>query len=194
MCDYSGKLIAWLDRELVDVQMAEVQRHIGECSECQARLANYEQVSKTFDAYCDVVTAGKVSRGRPWVTVLSTAAAAALAATLALVLLRAPIEPLAIPPAVVAAPQAIVLAPTPMPSKTVHRRRTTSHLRVQASDWLPTEPAIQIAIPAESMFPPGAVPEGVNFTADVSLGPDGSAQQIRLRPRLIGFERRATQP
>jgi hypothetical protein len=28
----------------------------------------------------------------------------------------------------------------------------------------------------------------------VSFGPDGSAQQIRLRPRLIGFERRTTQP
>ena len=43
------------------------------------------------------------------------------------------------------------------------------------------DPAIQIAIPADSMFPPGAVPEGVNFVASLSLA-DGSVQAIRLQP------------
>jgi hypothetical protein len=54
-----------------------------------------------------------------------------------------------------------------------------------------SEAAIQIAIPAEAMFPPGAMPEGVTFVADVSIGADGSVEQLRLRPRLVRFERGA---
>lgn len=194
MCDYSGQLMAWLDRELSDDQMAEVQHHIGECTECRTWVSKYEQASKTFDAYCDAVAAVQARSGRPWVPMLSAVAAAMVAATLALVLLRAPAKQPAIPPAAVAASQANVLESMPTSGKAVHRLRAASHRQVQTAAWLPTEPAIQIAIPAESMFPPGAVPEGVNFTADVSIGPDGSAQQIRFRPRLIGFERKATQP
>jgi hypothetical protein len=41
--------------------------------------------------------------------------------------------------------------------------------------------AIQIAIPAEAMFPPGAMPAGINFVADMRIALDGSVQQIRLR-------------
>ena len=62
------------------------------------------------------------------------------------------------------------------------------------ANWLPAEPAIEIAIPADAMFPPGALPEGVNFTANISIAADGSAQQVRLQPRLIAFERKANQP
>ena len=194
MCDYSGKLMAWLDRELSDDQMAEVQHHIGECTECRTWVAKYEQASKTFDTYCDAVAAVKTRSGEPWVPMLSAVAAAMVAATLALVLLRAPAEQPAIPLAVVAVSPANVFESMPTAGKEVHRRRAASHPQAQTAAWLPTEPAIRIDIPAESMFPPGAVPEGVNFTADVSFGPDGSAQQIRFRPRLIGFERKATQP
>ena len=53
---------------------------------------------------------------------------------------------------------------------------------------------IQIAIPADEMFPPGAVPEGIHFVADLTIAPDGSAERLQLRPRLAGFERRTTQP
>jgi hypothetical protein len=45
----------------------------------------------------------------------------------------------------------------------------------------PMDTAIQIAIPAEAMFPPGAMPAGVNFIADLRIAPDGSVQQVRLR-------------
>lgn len=64
---------------------------------------------------------------------------------------------------------------------------------IQNVSSLPAEPAIQIAVPAEAMFPPGAVPEGVNFIADLTIAADGS-EQVRLRPRLARFERRTTQP
>jgi hypothetical protein len=55
-------------------------------------------------------------------------------------------------------------------------------------------PAVEIAIPADDLFPPGAVPPGVVFTADVTIVPESSAQQISLRPQLARFERRLTQP
>jgi hypothetical protein len=187
--------MAWLDRELGNDEMVEFERHIGACSECRNRLEFYKQASATFDAYCDAVLSAKTQRKRlpRSVPMLTTAAATAITATL-LVLLRERVEPPALPPPVqvqVQAPTpAMVLenvpAPTPAPSKTVHRpRATTTGTPRQTANWKPTERAIQISIPAESMFPPGAVPQGVNFIADLSIAADGSAEQIRLRPRLM---------
>jgi Putative zinc-finger len=196
MCDHSGKLMAWLDRELGSDEMAELERHIGSCGECRSQLESYKRVSATFEAYCDAVLSAKTQRRRlpRWVPVLTTAAALAIAATLVLVLLRTRVEPVTPPPVVQAQapPPAIVVerAPTPASRKAAHRQRPAARAPRQTANWQPTERAIQISIPAESMFPPGAVPEGVNFIADLSIAADGSAEQIRLRPRLIGFERR----
>jgi len=67
-------------------------------------------------------------------------------------------------------------------------------LESEDSEWLEPEPAVEIAIPADAIFPPGAIPENVGFTADVTIAPDGSAQQIRLRPQFTEFERRSTRP
>jgi hypothetical protein len=69
---------------------------------------------------------------------------------------------------------------------------STTKVQGQSADWEAEEPAIQVAIPAEAMFPPGAVPEGMNFVADVSIGADGRVEQLRLRPAR--FERRTDQP
>jgi hypothetical protein len=201
MCDHSGRLMAWLDRELGNDEMVELERHIGACSECRSRLDSYKQSSATFDAYCDAVVSAKTHRRRVprWVPVLTTAPAAAITVTLALVLLRARVEPPALPPPVQvqvqANPSAMVLenapAPTPAPGKTMHRPRvTTPGTPPQTANWQHTERAIQISIPAESMFPPGAVPQGVDFIADLSIAADGSAEQIRLRPRLMEVQRR----
>jgi hypothetical protein len=174
--------------------MAEVQRHVQECIECRTQLAKYELVSRSFDAYCFAAMAAKLPRLRSrWVSLLPAAAAVALVATLAWALLRPRVQPLvpASRPAVISAGPAIVPETAPAERKTTHRRRAPSPVPVQKPQWQPPEPAIQIAIPADAMFPPGAVPDGVNFTADVSFAPDGSTQQIRLRPRLVQFERRA---
>lgn len=193
MCDDSGKLIAWLDGELGDERMAEVQGHLQECLECRTQLANYRQVSKAFDVYCDAAVAAELLRRQPrWVSALPATAAVALAVTLAVIMFRPSVKPTSPAPLhaeVVARPDAVPET-TQTASKPTRRLHMASHARAQAANWLPPEPAIEIAIPAEAMFPPGALPEGVNFTADVSFGPDGSAQQIRLRPRLVGFERR----
>jgi len=200
MCDHAGRLMAWLDRELGNDEMVELERHIGACSECRSRLESYKQASATFDAYGHAVLSEKTQQKRlPWVPVLTTAAAAAITATLVLVLLRARVEPPALPPPaqvqVQAPPPAMVLenvpAPSPAPSETMHRPWTTTPgTPRRTANWQPTERAIQISIPAESMFPPGAVPQGVNFLADLSIAADGSAEQIRLRPRLMEVPRR----
>lgn len=175
--------------------MAEVHRHVRDCFECRKRLEACEQVSGTFDAYCDAVMAAK--RGRrllPWAAVWAGATAVAVVAALILIFVYTRVGPLVVFPSVAAVSPASALPSSPAPLKVVQRRLAVPQSKTQTVDWLPAEPAIQIAIPAESMFPPGALPEGVSFTADLSIAADGSAQQIRLRPRLVPFERRTIQP
>jgi hypothetical protein len=58
----------------------------------------------------------------------------------------------------------------------------------------PYEPVIEISIPADEMFPPGAVPPGMGFAADLAIAADGSPDRLRLQPRLVGFERRTSVP
>jgi hypothetical protein len=205
MCELSGKLVAWLDQELEIVEMAQMQRHIQDCVECRSQLDVCQAVSRKFDAYLDAVVASKPQHRVPHaVFVLSVAATAALAVAIFLAIQHKHIEsPLGPVPTIGIASSTVVVheaAPVPVPTRAVRRRHVEHPAQNSlaqnqiATNWTPPEPAIQIAIPAESMFPPGAVPEGVNFTADLKIAADGSAQQIRLRPRLIGFERRTTQP
>jgi Putative zinc-finger len=200
MCELSGKLVAWLDQELDVDEMAQVQRHIQDCVECRSQLDACQTVSRKFDAYLDAVVASKPQRRVPrWVPVLSVAASGALAVAIFLgVQHKRPESPFVPVPAIQMAPSTVLreAASVQLPARAVRRRHAVhSPAKNQiATNWTPPEPAIQIAIPAESMFPPGAVPEGINFTADLRIAADGSVQQIRLRPRLIGFERRTTQP
>jgi len=183
MCDVQAKLIAWLDRELSSDEAAGVERHIEVCNECRSRLATYEQVSNTFDVYCDAVMAAKMRRRVPrWVPVLASAAVAAVVMFLAFS--RTHVEP---PPVLIPTITAASVAlPAPpelesAPRKTIHRRHTVAPVQVRAAKWQPMETAVQIAIPAEAMFPPGAMPKGMNFIAELSIAPDGSVRQVRLR-------------
>jgi hypothetical protein len=198
MCELSGKLMAWLDHELQNDEMGQVQQHIQACALCQSQLGAFQQASSAFSAYRDAVLASKsVPRLPRYVPALSVATALATAAALFLFFHHTRVEPLLAPPSSAqAAPPAALLgkASVPAPSKTIHRRRASSPALTQGVTLPPAEPAIQISFPVESMFPPGAVPEGISFTADVSIAADGSPQQIQLRPRMIGFERRPVQP
>jgi hypothetical protein len=165
MCDYSTKLVAWLDRELGDDQMAELERHVENCGDCLGQLRQYERVSKSFNAYCEAVMLAKVQRaGLPRVLAFCGAAVATLAAGVVLLLLPHRVE-LPVPPAPVVARRtsALEAVPAPRRSGVVHRRHAVPRAQEQSADWPPAKPRIEIAIPAESMFPPGAVPEGVNF-------------------------------
>ncbi len=195
MCEFSGKLLAWFDRELPAGEAADVERHVHVCSECRSQLATYERVSAAFEAYCDAAMSSKVRR-RPPRWVLAMSGAAAVAAALFLSWPHARLQPPRAPAPAAAASQLLVLEterPPAVPvksavlSKEVHRRQLVSaaprqDVMRQNATWLPAEPAIQIAIPAEAMFAPGAVPEGVSFAADLTIAADGSAQRLRLRP------------
>ena len=210
MCEYSEKLIAWLDHELSGDETARVEQHVRDCHECRSQAEAYRGVSGTFDAYCDAVMES-TARGRMprWVPVLSSVAAVVFAAVLLLFVWntrRAPVVPPAVknsPPAALVEPVVksvvepipeVTSAAAPTVNRSVHHRREPVRVLSENANWVPAEPAIEIVVPAESMFPPGAVPDGFAFTAHLSLAADGSAQQIRLRPQLVGFERRINQP
>jgi len=210
MCDFSGKLIAWLDQELPAGEAAEVERHLADCSQCRSDAETFKQVSGELDAYCDSAIASSGRRAAlRWAPVASAAGAVAALAALFLAMPRAHVQPPAFhaPQTVISASSAALAAGVPASISSIQktRRRLSAipaSIRNVNSAPAPNQnaglqldqPMIQIAIPADEMFPPGAVPEGMNFVADLTIGPDGSAERLRLRPRLAGFERRTTQP
>jgi anti-sigma factor RsiW len=211
MCEYSQKLVVWLDRELSAEETTEVERHLEGCSECRSCADEYKKVSVEFDAYCDAAMASTARPGAPhWMPVAAAAGALSALAALFFAMPRTRIEPPAFhaQQAEVATSPAIVgaAAPTSVSStiQRVHRRQAIAPVQIQNANAapaqnqnayvLPDEPMIQIAIPADEMFPPGAVPEGIHFVADLTIAADGSAERLRLRPRLAAFESRTTQP
>jgi len=218
MCDFTEKLMAWVDKELSDNDAAAVERHLQGCPECRDRLDTYRQLSGAFDrycdAYCDAVTASKpgLKLTRGVLTISGGVAVAAAVAMFFTLAARWRVEPAApsaapiltvidvaktLPPAHVAQPAPAVIRPA---ARIESRRRAEQAKQAAAqrpseeTSWLASEPAVEVTIPADAIFPPGAVPEGVGFTADVMIAPDGSAQQVRLRPQLREFERRPTRP
>lgn len=210
MCDFNGRLIAWLDHELPKDEAGDVGRHVQACGECQKRVDAYERASTAFNAYCDALNAAELRRRVPrWKVGGLGIGAAAAVMVLALLAQHRNTE---VPQLQVSAPTAkarpTVLADATgaraslsetVPIKAislrkVRRRNVVAPVQKQDPNLLPAGPAIQITIPAEAVLPPGAIPPGANFVVDLSIAPDGSAQGLRLRPQLAGFERRATQP
>jgi len=217
MCDMTGKLVAWLDGELASDDSAQVERHLGVCEECRQRSESYRRLSSAFvgycDAYCDAVMASKARKERSRRALTMALAAAAAVAAVFLLSARIRLQK----PATAGSPAVEHLAAAPAPVSpanvvqtndasvaTPPQRDRTRRARAQASAS-PTqfqkaawpgdgEPTLEIAIPGEALFAPGALPEGVGFTADVTIAPDGWAQQMQVRPQLAEFERRATQP
>ena len=180
MCDFSGRWVAWMDRELPDNEAADVERHVRDCSECRRRVDAYKQVSRAFVAHCDAVMDGTTRRRPRWVPVLAGATAAAT--VLFLVFQPASVKQIPVRPPVADASPAIILETAPKPVKPVHRRRGIAPAKTPNANWALPETPIQIAIPVEAMFPPGAVPEGITLIADVSMAADGSVQGLRLQP------------
>ena len=189
MCDVSGRLLAWMDGELAENDHAAVKQHVQTCEECKGRVAAYEDVSRRFGAYCNAVlrtsTGMTAATTKPrrrisrWAPVL---VAAAVAAVLVVALLPRSAKPMPVAPQVAETRPAITVETPATPLKRVQRRHVAAHPKTPGSNWAMAEPAIQIAIPADAMFPPGAVPEGVTFVANLSLTTDGSVQGIRLQP------------
>ena len=61
MCEYSGRLIAWLDRELPDEEATNVAWHLGQCAECRQAVRAYEEVSGAFLACYEARCARKAA-------------------------------------------------------------------------------------------------------------------------------------
>jgi anti-sigma factor RsiW len=240
MCDFSGKLVAWMDGELRESDTVDVERHLSACGECRELLASYEQASGAFKAFCEATfTAGTRQPGLPRQALVAYVAAGVAAAVAIAVLLLSPLERVAQTPArlesaagtmhaaeegangrsVEALAAIRARAETALPavragnianmagrtyaSQVSPKQSPGSQRQItptpepaprQSADAFPVEPPIQIDIPADAMFPPGAFPPGMTFSADLTISADGSPERLGLRPRLAGFERRTNQP
>lgn len=241
MCEFSRKLVVWMDHELGRDEAAEVEQHVAACTECRSCVAEFKRVSGEFSAYCDALAQskgrGRTARREP--ILWATAAAVVLAAIFAYP--RRQVSPIPQPEDTTVAMskasrdstrdssakpatnevEAGTAAISPLPANTrrTHGNRlvanrgaaccslttmrgatanaaaaATPSVTAHNANWIANEPSVQIAFPAAAMFPPGAVPEGINFVADLSIGADGSVQQVRLQPQVFEPERRSSQP
>jgi putative zinc finger protein len=218
MCEFSEKLIAWLDHELPVEASAAIERHVPACAECRHAAAAYRTLNEAIEAYCEtaILTAPKrrvCMKARVWRAVFVGTAAAA--AAVLLVFLAKPVKRflwIDSPGAPAAALNKTTVPPialekTPIVQRTAVeapnsvRKPPLAHPSVpvietpkRGENLWPNQAPVYIAIPADALFPPGALPEGVAFVADVNLRPDGSAQGLQLQPQLVGFQRRGAQP
>jgi hypothetical protein len=176
MCEYSGRLVAWLDRELPDEEAANVECHVRQCTECRAAVNTYEEVTGVFLA-CYEATILPQRRRPPYIwTGSGLAVAAAIVAVLFFV--QPPAQKLSIHPAVPPAPvtsmraslresrasmRESLRASFPAPAHARHRSVPVPRQR----QWMVEQPVLQVALPAEALFPPGAVPPGFSFIAEV---------------------------
>ncbi len=188
MCEHQPNLIAWLDEELSPIEAAAVARHVESCESCRARFASLQNAGENFRLYRDAIFA---ANSKPefsrWAPALASAALVAAAALFLFFPHKHAAAPPPIPAPIVAATKEPATPPQPAspesraPRKTSHPRRASSPQPRATATWHPTETAVQIAIPADAMFAPGAVPPGMNFIAEMSIAPDGSIRQVRLR-------------
>jgi len=193
MCEASEILMAWLDGELEESGAAEMEQHLRECAPCREQAGAYRRAAEAFGAYCDAYCERSLSakarpQVRPWLPIAKwVAGIAAAVVAFFLLLLGAPMSQ---SPARTAA--AVEVA-APAGTQGLQRGAGTILAGESTTSPSPEEAAVEITIPADAIFPPGAVPPGVAFSADVMIAPDGSAQEIRLRPQLAEFQRRPTQ-
>jgi|SRR5579862_6931874 len=165
MCEYTGRLVAWLDGELPDEEAGRVEGHVGQCAECRKAVRAYDEVSRAFLECCEMAgSSPKKPHRLRWATALGglAAAAAMVAAVMvaAIVSMQPPVEKLSYhPPLPPPAPVITARARIPV-------RRHAVPVRA-ARPWMASEPVVQVALPADALFPPGAVPEGFSFIADV---------------------------
>src|SRR5437016_3015042 len=163
MCNYSAKLIAWLDHELPENEASDLEQHVQGCAECRRLTGSYETASDLLDGYCEAVLASEQpSKMSAWTPVAVGAAVTTAVLAILVVFLPPHVEQIPAWSTIAAAPPAMVHSAEALPVKRSQRRQRAiapiqnPQHNVQAS-W-PTEPAIQVTIPADAMFPPGAVP------------------------------------
>lgn len=182
MCEYESILVAWIDGELEPDVALELERHLRTCESCSAQASQYREVSRAFAAYCAAAPVPKSRSRVRW----TTAGVAGLAAAAAMILwtLRLPVEQLPLQISKTAQPPAIAFEMPPTPVRNVHRQTIAKHNLVPQPSVTGLEPFVEIAIPGDAIFAPGALPPGVTFTAALGIGGDGSPRILRLQPGL----------
>jgi hypothetical protein len=160
MCEYSGRLIAWLDQELPAEETTNVEWHVSHCTECRKAVNAYQEISGAFLACYEATMTTRPRRNMHLWAWSGVAAAAAI--VVAVFMAPPPAEKLSFhPPSPPPAPVLEVEVRAPVHSR--HRALPAPIHR----QWIAAEPTIQVALPADALFPPGAVPEGFSFIADV---------------------------
>jgi anti-sigma factor RsiW len=163
MCEYSGKLVAWLDGELPDSEATNVEWHVGQCDACRSAVNAYQEVSRAFLPCYEATLAHPRRSSRIWIAMVS--AAAAILFSIFLRPRRAEQLPLYSP----------TVSPAPAVAFTIPPKAPIAARlkRVQAPQqiWMEREPVVQVALPADALFPPGAMPAGFSFIADVRTQP-----------------------
>lgn len=208
MCEYSRRLVAWMDGEASAGEASEIARHLAECAECRNCAAELRSVSGTIEEYCEAVLRASEPSDTRW-RKPALLAAAAIALALVFAHSRRPTTPPVQAPSETAG-AASNAQPVPSPPARVSARekrdlkrhrhpsaRVAPPLQARAqtasASTLSDESALRIAIPAEALFAPGALPDGMIFVADLSIGADGRVEQLRLVPQPVPFERRLEQ-
>lgn len=216
MCEFSGRLIAWMDGELAEREGESAEQHLASCTECRARLSSYREASDAFRVYCGsavdaVIERPRHSNVRRWALGAAVAAVVLLAVALARhatipraatihhVAARAVTSPGNVPRTTDGSGETVLSSSVSTrrhsPIKPVRRARALAEGVKQQSarpasadpaESVALVPAIEIAVPADGMFQPGAMPEGMSFVADVTI----AAGEPGARGELTGFERR----
>lgn len=180
MCEYEKSLIAWIDGELETDTASELEHHLQTCEGCSAKASQYREVSRAFAAYCSAAPVLKSRSRVRW----TTAGVAGLAGAAAMILwtLRLPVQQLPLQVPKTAHPPAIAFEMPPAPVRNVRRQTIAKRNQVPQPAVTGLEPFVEIAIPADAIFAPGALPPGVTFTAALGIGGDGSPRILRLQP------------
>jgi hypothetical protein len=165
MCEYSGRLIAWMDSELPGGEAAKLERHVSQCAECRGNVNAYAEVSRAFVACYEAAMAVPPRRTTSRWGLGALAAAAAILAAILLAQPRTEQLSVFVPPPPHAPAMAFEKPLGPMVRR-VRSRPSLARARV-VQPWIAVEPSVKVALPADALFPPGAVPEGFSFIADV---------------------------
>jgi Putative zinc-finger len=170
MCEYSGRLIAWLDQELPDQEGIDVEAHVGRCAECRKAVSAYQEVSAAFLSCYQAAMIARPRRNAPWRASVGVATGVAAAAVIAGILLVQPrLEklPIRLPSPPHAPSMAFEKPAPPPPAMAVRLRPAMAPAPPIHRLWIADEPVVEVSLPADALFPPGAVPQGFHYIADV---------------------------
>ncbi len=181
MCECSSRLVLWIDQELPVEEAAAVSKHVEDCRDCFEQAERFRTVSRLFSEQVHISPLRPVRAVRPAWSLVPAAIAAGVVMALVLPARHPVTTQGGSSPALLSgsafAPRAVEVAvPVPVTPQAVR------HTRRARTAWQPVPPTVQIMIPADALYPPGAVPDGFDFVADLSLSPDGTAAGLALRP------------